>query len=283
MIRFLALLAMTAPALAEPRPVPRPTSEIVVMSSRGAVAVAPEVQAPEASVRPVTRLDDAVRDARAGDAARRMALPLVDVAGLVRQAFRPMQRDDELILAMSRQPRGQSAAGGGICGRGSIQGTAIPAVPGPGACGIPNAVRITSVSGLALSRPTRMDCDTAQALDQWVRAGVLPEVGRTGGGAVALQVAAGYACRTRNNQSGAKISEHGRGRAIDISAIRLADGSRISVLDHWGGGERGRILRALWRAACGPFGTVLGPESDRFHRDHFHFDTARYRSGSYCR
>jgi len=30
-------------------------------------------------------------------------------------------------------------------------------------------------------------------------------------------------------------------------------------------------------------GTVLGPEANRFHRDHFHFDTAEYRSGPYCR
>ena len=32
-----------------------------------------------------------------------------------------------------------------------------------------------------------------------------------------------------------------------------------------------------------PFGTVLGPNSDRFHRDHFHFDMASYSSGAYCR
>jgi len=39
----------------------------------------------------------------------------------------------------------------------------------------------------------------------------------------------------------------------------------------------------MHRAACGPFGTVLGPNADRFHQDHFHFDTARHRSGPYCR
>jgi hypothetical protein len=42
-------------------------------------------------------------------------------------------------------------------------------------------------------------------------------------------------------------------------------------------------MRRMHRGACGPFGTVLGPEADRYHQDHFHFDTARYRSGSYCR
>jgi hypothetical protein len=42
-------------------------------------------------------------------------------------------------------------------------------------------------------------------------------------------------------------------------------------------------MRRAHKTACGPFGTVLGPNADRYHQDHFHFDTARYRSGSYCR
>jgi len=56
----------------------------------------------------------------------------------------------------------------------------------------------------------------------------------------------------------------------------------MTVLTDWNG-QYARQLRAMWEAACGPFGTVLGPEADRFHADHFHFDTADYRSGSYCR
>ena len=31
-----------------------------------------------------------------------------------------------------------------------------------------------------------------------------------------------------------------------------------------------------------PAGTALGPNANRFHRDYLHFDTARYRRGSYC-
>ena len=104
-----------------------------------------------------------------------------------------------------------------------------------------------------------------------------------GGGLSGLRVAAHYACRTRNHQPGALISEHGKGKAIDIAALQLRDGSEISVLDDWGQGPKGRVLRQVHRQACGPFGTVLGPESDRFHRDHFHFDTARHRGGPYCR
>jgi len=45
-----------------------------------------------------------------------------------------------------------------------------------------------------------------------------------------------------------------------------------------------RFLRQLHRRACGIFGTVLGPESNEAHRDHFHLDLAQRRSKrSYCR
>ena len=82
---------------------------------------------------------------------------------------------------------------------------------------------------------------------------------------------------------GARISEHGKGRAIDISGFRLQDGTLITLRNGWNGKETGPLLRKMHADACGIFGTVLGPESDRFHLDHFHFDTARYRSGAFCR
>ncbi|MGB5557749.1 MAG: extensin family protein, partial [Paracoccaceae bacterium] len=85
------------------------------------------------------------------------------------------------------------------------------------------------------------------------------------------------------NQKGARISEHGKGRAIDVSAIVLKNGASMSVQKGWRDPAQGKVLKAMHRAACGPFGTVLGPNANKFHQDHFHFDTARYRSGSYCR
>jgi hypothetical protein len=63
----------------------------------------------------------------------------------------------------------------------------------------------------------------------------------------------------------------------------LRDGTLITLRNGWNDRDTGPLLRRLHKGACGPFGTVLGPDSDRFHRDHFHFDTARYRSGPYCR
>jgi hypothetical protein len=180
-------------------------------------------------------------------------------------------------------PALRPAASRGLCGRPTIGGERIPRIEGRGACGIDEPVRVTHVSGLALSRPARMDCPTARALDDWAAQGVLPVVGQAGGGAVGLYVAAGYVCRTRNHRPGARLSEHSFGRAIDISGIRLANGNTITVLSGWRSSVNGPILRELHDRACGIFGTVLGPESDRLHQGHFHLDTARHRSGSYCR
>ncbi|TFL20297.1 extensin family protein [Jannaschia formosa] len=271
---------MAGAAEANPRPVPRPEPAIEVLSRVGAISV-PAQAAVAASPRPVGRLTEDVRQRRAMMRALRVPRPVIDTAGLVERSARPSLRDATLIPAAASRPR-QGASGGGICGRPSIRGEAIPPVSGPGQCGIPQAVQVRSVSGVQLSLAARMDCATAAALDDWVRGGLLPVMRERGGGAVGLRVAAGYACRGRNNQAGGRVSEHGKGRAIDISGILLANGSEVTVLTGWNSSD-GALLRELWRRACGPFGTVLGPDSDRFHADHFHFDTARYRSGSYCR
>lgn len=46
---------------------------------------------------------------------------------------------------------------------------------------------------------------------------------------------------------------------------------------------KARFLRSAHRTACKIFGTVLGPEANNTHRDHFHVDLAKRRLGPYCR
>ncbi|MCQ0093945.1 extensin family protein [Roseovarius sp. M141] len=197
-------------------------------------------------------------------------------------SLRPLLRP--LGIGRKAQERKRKLARGAVCGDMAIQGEEVGHVPGRiSGCGIDNAVKIRSIGGVALSQHALMDCQTARTIKAWMQQGMAPAVGGYGGGVAQLRVAAHYSCRTRNNRKGAKISEHGKGHAIDIAAFQLRDGRTISVLNDWGSGKKGRMLRKMHRSACGPFGTVLGPESDRFHRDHFHFDTARYRKGSYCR
>jgi hypothetical protein len=199
----------------------------------------------------------------------------------VARALRPEERPRN-ITARVEQQRAEQARGS-VCGSPSIQGEVVAAVQGSGGCGISEPVRIRSVSGINLSTPALMDCQTAQALDRWVANGAIPAVGDTGGGLRTLQVMGHYTCRPINNQSGQRLSEHGKGRAIDIGGFGLRNGTQITVLRGWNRQGESQILRAMHRAACGPFGTVLGPEANRFHADHFHFDTAQHRNGSYCR
>jgi hypothetical protein len=171
-----------------------------------------------------------------------------------------------------------------ICGDPALRGEVVGKVPGSiTGCGISNAVRVHEVKGIQLSTGAVVDCQTARAFKTWVNRGMLPAVGSKGGGVETIRIAASYACRSRNHQRGAPISEHGLGKAIDVSGYTLRDGTEVTLLRDWGSGRNGRALREMHRAACGTFGTVLGPDSDRFHRDHFHFDTAKHRNGPYCR
>lgn len=242
--------------------------------------------APETSVRPQQRDPSQVTVEPSGsitqrprdDAATRAALPMHAMT----QSLRPKLRSNRATRAARAQD--QLRKRGAVCGDPDIQGDHVGRVnAGNPSCGVEDAVRVRSISGVELSQRSVMDCKTAAALKTWIEKTAKPTFSRTGGGLKRLRVAAHYACRTRNNQPGGRVSEHGKGRAIDISGVRLRDGTLITVQNGWNGRETRDALRALHRGACGPFGTVLGPNSDRFHRDHFHFDTARHRGGPYCR
>ena len=175
-----------------------------------------------------------------------------------------------------------ACGGGGGIGAGAFEAEKLGRVSGPGACGVDDAYSVVQAGGIRLSRPATLSRRAARQLDYWLQTEAIPTIGNKGGGLVEIRVASHYACRTRNSRAGARLSEHAKGNAIDISEFILADGTRLSVLRDWDG-PNGRLMRRLHASACGPFGTVLGPNSDRHHQDHFHFDVADYRSGTYCR
>lgn len=247
--------------------------------------------APESSKRPVGRPGStaAVFLALTGDGsispaprdAATQAIVAASGSGMA-ASLRPWPRPDSFQKKAIARKRERTR--GSVCGDPDLQGEYVGGVPGKlGGCGLQDAVRVSSVAGVRLSQRALIDCTTAKALKTWVNGAARPALRRQGGGLASLRVAAHYSCRTRNNKKGAKISEHGRGRAIDISGFVLRDGSTITVEQGWTARTSSSALRDMHRGACGPFGTVLGPNADSYHRDHFHFDTAPYRSGSYCR
>ncbi|MCB1334513.1 MAG: extensin family protein [Roseivivax sp.] len=288
----LLVLAMAVPALAR-----APERSLLPVARGQSAAVVTPVGL--GAVRPVLR--PAMPAAKAGvqpQPAPKAAAPQPQVAEIIPPAAPSEETVTSAAYGLSRsllprmRPKAmvQQAAvrqklrvRGAVCGDPDIQGATIGSVPGRiSGCGIEDAVQIKSISGIPLSQQATMDCTTAKALKSWIDKGMKRTIGSYGGGVARINVAAHYSCRTRNNQKGAKISEHGRGRAIDISGFTLANGKTITVLEDWNARKVGTMLREMHSRACGPFGTVLGPAADRFHQDHFHFDTARYRSGSYC-
>ncbi len=166
---------------------------------------------------------------------------------------------------------------GSVCGDRAIRGEKIkPITSSVKGCGVPDAVRVTEVAGIKLSQAVTVECGTVTALKQWIDSAMRPAFGNRE--VVQLRIAAHYACRGRNNKKGARISEHGKGKALDISGFIFADGSEWTIRRDYN-----KQIRKAHKGACGIFGTTLGPGSDGYHEDHLHFDTARYRAGTYCR
>jgi hypothetical protein len=98
-----------------------------------------------------------------------------------------------------------------------------------------------------------------------------------GAAVVELKVAASYSCRPMNHVDGARLSEHGHANALDVAGFVLADGRTIAVKSGWQGPVAERsFLQDVHRGACGVFTTVLGPDYDANHHDHFHLDLARH-------
>jgi hypothetical protein len=133
--------------------------------------------------------------------------------------------------------------------------------------------------GRVAMRPAALvACPMIPAIDDWVINVVAPAARYHLRGEIAeLKVAASYACRAMNHQSGAKLSEHGHANAIDISAFILTDGRVVTVKGGWNGApEEAAFLRQVRANSCRDFTTVLGPGADAYHGDHFHLDLARH-------
>ncbi|WP_189436598.1 extensin-like domain-containing protein [Pseudovibrio japonicus] len=161
----------------------------------------------------------------------------------------------------------------------------VKSVNGPGACGMKQPVTLNSVGGrrqkVALNAAVQVECKVAQQLDRWVQQVAMPAARKEFGASItSIRTAAGYVCRGRNNVKGAKLSEHGKGNAVDIVGFTLSNGREVTVANGWNGSSANRrFIRGLHKGACEHFTTVLGPAADRYHQDHFHLDLACHGKG----
>jgi hypothetical protein len=89
----------------------------------------------------------------------------------------------------------------------------------------------------------------------------------------------GYSCRTSTGNR-RKLSQHSFGLALDVEGFELPDGRQISVQnEYFADSDEGQFLREVAERACGFFSTVLTPNSDAHHHNHFHLDLDMRESG----
>jgi hypothetical protein len=156
------------------------------------------------------------------------------------------------------------------------------AAPG---CNKLGTVQLLSLSGdggqFGISNIGAVKCSVANAFSGWVRYGVDRAARQILGSGLKQVVTMGsYACR---NVAGTdRRSGHARAEAIDVSAFILEDGRTIVLKEDWDNGSAAEreFLRVVHKSACKRFGTVLGPEYNDAHKDHFHLEEG---GGKFCR
>ena len=91
-----------------------------------------------------------------------------------------------------------------------------------------------------------------------------------------------YSCRNINGRLAGKLSEHASANAVDVSGFLLADGRRITVKQDWNSPDPAlrSFLLVIRTSACRRFKTVLSPDYNALHADHFHLDMGR---GPFCK
>lgn len=143
---------------------------------------------------------------------------------------------------------------------------------------------IDSVKLLDIGTPTAnlgaMTCPLARNFAAWVQHVARPVARKYfRSPLVKIETYGTYNCRMIAGTR--KLSQHALANAVDVAAFRLADGRIIQVKSGWRGTKsEQRFLRTLHKSACQHFGTVLGPDYDAAHRDHFHLDMS---GDGFCR
>ncbi|HEY4135099.1 MAG TPA: extensin family protein [Alphaproteobacteria bacterium] len=143
-------------------------------------------------------------------------------------------------------------------------------------CQFRNVVRVSS-SSVAYSSGFVAACPLAVGLALFERHALQPAAAAAFHEPVVAVTHLGtYACRNVNNRDAGRRSQHASADAIDLSAFRLKDGRQVSVLRDWKDGDNvgteARFLQDVHARACGIFGTVLGPDYNALHYNHFHMD-----------
>lgn len=158
---------------------------------------------------------------------------------------------------------------------------AMPRLIGPGACGGSDMVRLDAVlltdgARVDINPAPTLRCPFAESFAAWIRDEAAPRAAKAGAALRRVDTFDDFDCRGRNRVNGAKLSEHGKGNAVDVRHLTLADHRVIGLTDM---AAPKNLREELRDSACHRFTTVLGPGSDGHHEAHIHLDTLERRRG----
>lgn len=157
----------------------------------------------------------------------------------------------------------------------------IPPISGPGGCGGDDLVRLEAVvlpdgNRVSVKPAAILRCPMASTVADWIRTDMAPLAQTLGSRVSELDNLDSYDCRGRNRVAGAKLSEHGRANALDVRALKLANGQTIGLTDRSVSHE---LRQQVLGSVCARFTTVLGPGSDGYHESHIHLDLIQRHNG----
>jgi hypothetical protein len=158
---------------------------------------------------------------------------------------------------------------------------AMPRLIGPGSCGGGDmieisAVKLTGTAQIPVKPAPMIRCSMAESLATWIRDDAVPRVAKAGAALRSVETYDDFNCRGRNRVKGARMSEHGRGNAVDIRSFTLADNRVMHLTDITASKD---LREGLRETSCTRFTTVLGPGSDGYHEEHIHLDLAERTNG----
>jgi hypothetical protein len=158
-----------------------------------------------------------------------------------------------------------------VLARSAVAFTALDPA-GEGACSRSDRTQLGDYP-LAPDTPP-VTCPTAAALELWRIKTLTPAAQEIFGTGIArIEHLGAFSCRRTYGTAEGPWSEHATANAIDIAAFVLDDGRRISLNGDWDGDDDdARFLRTARNGACEWFATVLSPDYNAAHADHFHLD-----------
>ncbi|MRG57153.1 extensin [Phyllobacterium sp. SYP-B3895] len=158
---------------------------------------------------------------------------------------------------------------------GEVEGSLIPPLS-EGICGERSPLKITAIgkdTPVKFAAAITTNCAMAGSLANWI-VEVQTEAQKDFGAEIeSITTGSDYQCRKVNNGHKGRVSEHAFANALDIVAFKFKNGKKTELGSGWKGSpEEQTFWRALHKASCDRFMTVIGPNGDAAHQGNLHLD-----------